>query len=183
MTEAGHPSTSLMAVQSQVQIRDNGFCREKFARSGSIITGNMICAGGYQDACRGDSGGSLTCSRCATQYLLGIVSFGFRCKKRANKDLPGVYTDVTKYKDWIQRSWCKIKKLRFKNAVVLSALPAVWEQMALLRITIFSLQIHPSVCNLVLEGTRDRSKFPAPYVGTPLKGPTDRFSGFMKIGW
>ena len=77
----------------------------------------MICAGGFRDACLGDSGGPLTCSkdlgkRRQQRYLCGIVSYGVDCQNPHNKDYPGVYTDVGKYKDWIEESQWRIKKLK-----------------------------------------------------------------------
>ena len=72
------------------------------------ITDNMICAGGmYHDSCKGDSGGPLTCYKYGPTkkefYLCGIVSFGIGC----SQGVPGIYTDVSKYYDWIRE---KIRK-------------------------------------------------------------------------
>ncbi|KAK7066867.1 Trypsin-2, partial [Halocaridina rubra] len=50
---------------------------------------------GYQGACKGDSGGPLTCG----SVLAGIVSWAFGC---ARPGLPGVYTEVAYFLDWIQ---------------------------------------------------------------------------------
>ncbi|XP_076227652.1 trypsin-1 [Nomia melanderi] len=59
-----------------------------------------ICAGveeGGKDSCQGDSGGPLLCN--GTQ--VGIVSWGFGC---ARPGLPGVYTRLDVYLDWINQS-------------------------------------------------------------------------------
>ena len=65
---------------------------------GGAITDNMICAGytkGKKDSCQGDSGGPFICNG----KLAGVVSFGIGC---ARPDLPGIYTNVKTYVDWIE---------------------------------------------------------------------------------
>ncbi|CAG7674170.1 unnamed protein product [Allacma fusca] len=66
----------------------------------------MICAGdlaGGRDSCQGDSGGPLALDTVddnghKTRYLVGIVSWGYGC---ARKGLPGVYTKVSSFHDFI----------------------------------------------------------------------------------
>ncbi|XP_075943715.1 trypsin-3-like [Anarhichas minor] len=70
-------------------------CKEQWVG----LPDNVICAGGYETKkgfCQGDSGGPLVCNGKA----VGVVSFN----KFANcsyPNVPNVYTDVSKYRLWI----------------------------------------------------------------------------------
>lgn len=82
-----------MLQVANVNIYDYPSC----LRSYGVLPPNTICAGvqgGLIDACQGDSGGPLVCNN----VLTGIVSGGFEC---ARPNFPTVYTDITKYRDWI----------------------------------------------------------------------------------
>lgn len=68
------------------------------------IWDKQICAGGEagKDSCRGDSGGPLVYNNPNNQKfdLIGVVSFGpTPC---GLENVPGVYTNVFKYLDWIR---------------------------------------------------------------------------------
>ncbi|XP_028171765.1 trypsin-like [Ostrinia furnacalis] len=62
------------------------------------ISPRMFCAGfinGTKDSCQGDSGGPAV----HNGKLIGLVSFGVGC---AQKDQPGVYSNVPQVRDWIR---------------------------------------------------------------------------------
>ncbi|KAL4240208.1 Plasma kallikrein [Mactra antiquata] len=84
--------------QAMVPIINNTACSQWYQQS---IADSNICAGysfGGIDACKGDSGGPLSCYKDGKWYVTGIVSWGEGC---ANARRPGVYTNVIYYVSWI----------------------------------------------------------------------------------
>lgn len=69
-----------------------------------IVDETQFCAGSklHRDTCQGDSGGPIQIYHSYVQCMyavVGITSFGIRC---AETGLPGVYTRVYPYIDWIE---------------------------------------------------------------------------------
>ncbi|KAM7059379.1 kallikrein-14 [Molossus nigricans] len=92
---ARYPNT-LQCVN--ISITPDQQCQKAYS---GAITAGMVCAGvpqGGKDSCQGDSGGPLVCRG----KLQGLVSWGMeRCAKAG---YPGVYTNLCKYYNWIQRT-------------------------------------------------------------------------------
>ncbi|XP_012154990.1 trypsin alpha-3 [Ceratitis capitata] len=91
-TSSGYLSSSLM--MANVSIIQQSICKVSY---GQGLTGGMLCAGsllGGTDSCQGDSGGPLVCDN----ELVGIVSWGNGC---AQPGFPGVYSNVSYYRNWI----------------------------------------------------------------------------------
>ncbi|KAG7174978.1 Proclotting enzyme-like 8 [Homarus americanus] len=103
---AGWGSVSFNNVSSSVLLHvmipiiSQEECSQKYSAFRQIsIDETTICAGvGGQDACQGDSGGPMVMYWKSQMYIVGVVSFGFRC---AEPNFPGVYTRVSMYNDWI----------------------------------------------------------------------------------
>jgi len=96
----GPSSGTLKEVQIPVVTKQS--CTEAYKKFRTVVVDeSVICAGtarGGIDACQGDSGGPLMLSEAERFYLVGVVSFGFKC---AEPGYPGVYTRITHYMDWI----------------------------------------------------------------------------------
>ncbi|CAG9863829.1 unnamed protein product [Phyllotreta striolata] len=103
--EKGQYPVILKKVDLPVVPRD--VCQENLRRTrlGRYfqLHSSFMCAGGEpeKDACNGDGGGPLVCpleKEPWRYYHAGIVSWGIGC---GNKDVPGVYADVAKFRNWI----------------------------------------------------------------------------------
>ncbi|KAM3916903.1 serine protease 27-like [Leptodactylus fuscus] len=88
--------------QVMVPIISNSDCNLMYYVNYSVnVPTDQICAGyqaGQKGSCQGDSGGPLVCNINGTWYQAGIVSWGAGC---ALPGLPGVYTYVPDYYNWI----------------------------------------------------------------------------------
>lgn len=98
----------------------NKECEEMFAKTRyrRRIYQSMICAGypeGGKDSCSGDSGGPLMVREYNRWILVGIVSHGVRC---GEPNLPGIYTNVAQFVDWIHSKFSEHESLnRFTKLI------------------------------------------------------------------
>ncbi|XP_047473553.1 trypsin-1-like [Penaeus chinensis] len=93
-TSEGGSSSNILQY-TEIPVVSDRRCRATY--TDDEIMDSMICAGyeeGGRDTCQGDSGGPLACGGA----LAGIVSWGYGC---ARPGVPGVYTEVTYFLDWI----------------------------------------------------------------------------------
>lgn len=92
--------SSNILLHVQLPIIPEEECRTKYEVFKQVVIDNTtLCAGrGGKDACQGDSGGPMMYVYNKKAYIVGVVSFGFRC---AEPKFPGVYTRVQHYKEWI----------------------------------------------------------------------------------
>ena len=91
-----------------LDIFDSEACSSIYEVVGKLNQTTQLCVGGEEkrDSCQGDSGSAMMTNRdcrnsnaCLSWKLVGIVSFGpSGC---GLKGIPGVYTKVRPYIDWI----------------------------------------------------------------------------------
>ncbi|XP_055609291.1 CLIP domain-containing serine protease B4-like [Uranotaenia lowii] len=101
-TETNNPSSVKLKVKLEVENSDD--CFAIYATQNVILKDTQLCAGGLagKDTCSGDSGGPLMQKTGVNYFQYGIVSFG--PNKCGLAGVPGVYTNVPKYIDWIQKN-------------------------------------------------------------------------------
>ncbi|XP_053669193.1 CLIP domain-containing serine protease B4-like [Anopheles marshallii] len=77
-------------------------CKSIYEWSGFLQKATHMCAGGVlgKDTCIGDSGGPLMRQIAGAWYLIGVVSYG--PNTCGTDGVPGVYTNVAEYVDWIR---------------------------------------------------------------------------------
>jgi len=69
----------------------------------TLNEGQICAAGTASDSCQGDSGGPLV--RWGTSVQVGVTSWGIGCNRSYNgNNLPAVYTNVSRYTQWIDES-------------------------------------------------------------------------------
>uniref|UniRef100_A0A2C9GVA2 Peptidase S1 domain-containing protein n=1 Tax=Anopheles dirus TaxID=7168 RepID=A0A2C9GVA2_9DIPT len=82
-------------------IKGYGECESFYKQQGVELMPTHMCAGKINllSKCSGDSGGSLMRGAAGTWYLVGVDSFGV--EKCGSSEMPRVYTNVSKFIDWI----------------------------------------------------------------------------------
>jgi len=98
-----NPSTALREVV--VEVVNSDTCVENYDPElyGSVVSPDlMVCAGNAgKDSCQGDSGGPLLSVN--GDVIEGLTSWGIGC---GEEGLPGVYTRISTFDDWIQETIC-----------------------------------------------------------------------------
>jgi len=110
-TESSDHSVVLkeIAVPLWEQSVCNSALQDQFG-PGYSLPSSSVCAGAEgRDACDGDGGGPLVCQEAGQWYQLGIVSFGIGCGRAG---VPGVYTRVTHFYPWLERTILSNRKRR-----------------------------------------------------------------------
>ncbi|XP_026494208.2 CLIP domain-containing serine protease HP8-like [Vanessa tameamea] len=104
LTEFG--STSPIKRKVKLEAVPSNTCKGILKNFPETSFPKLICAGGRQgmDSCKGDSGGPLVREVMENYqnnwYLFGITSVG--ATKCGTEGIPGVYTRVSRYMDWIR---------------------------------------------------------------------------------
>ncbi|VEN56308.1 unnamed protein product [Callosobruchus maculatus] len=96
LPEGTHDVVSNVLREADLTIVNNEECQKKVEEP---VTKRMICATGgktRKDTCKFDSGGPLE----HNGTLVGIVSWGRGC---GIKNMPGVYTNIARLRNWIQQ--------------------------------------------------------------------------------
>uniref|UniRef100_A0A665UR74 Vitamin K-dependent protein C n=1 Tax=Echeneis naucrates TaxID=173247 RepID=A0A665UR74_ECHNA len=85
----------------KIPLVSHSVCAQKMTNN---ISNNVLCAGilgQRMDACEGDSGGPMVTLYRDTWFLVGLVSWGEGC---GLEDKLGIYTKVSNYNEWMDRT-------------------------------------------------------------------------------
>ncbi|KAL3889855.1 hypothetical protein ACJMK2_002182 [Sinanodonta woodiana] len=115
---------SELLLQIKMNLWDLDKCNSSYGWNGDVYD-TFLCAGyysGVKSICKGDSGGSLVCKDDHdTWKLVGISSYVANfCNKTGR---PNIFTDVTKFHDWIQNKtecvfMCDNKRCLYKRDLI-----------------------------------------------------------------
>ncbi|XP_055910857.1 uncharacterized protein LOC129945223 [Eupeodes corollae] len=122
-TQEGGTSAKILQ-ELQVPVYENSVCKDLYKKQNTYLSEKqfdnaIICAGdlgGGKDTCQGDSGGPLMFpefyQRVFRFHLIGIVSYGIGC---ARPMVPGVYSRVANFIEWIEAGVADTQKSRRKS--------------------------------------------------------------------
>ena len=81
-------------------------CQKSFADDKLEFVDSQLCALNEKksvDTCQGDSGGPIQIEKDGQFFIVGITSYGKGC---GSPGIPGIYTRVSSFIDWIEeRIW------------------------------------------------------------------------------
>ncbi|KPM11130.1 serine protease-like protein 10 [Sarcoptes scabiei] len=126
LRQGGFSADTLQEVE--IPIVDNDKCVSWYREMGKILSikHTQICAGleqGGKDACQGDSGSPMMITdRSKRSTVIGVVSAGIGC---ALPKLPGLYTRVSSYLDWIKNIMDKYDRLAFEAEQAAQTAPTI----------------------------------------------------------
>ncbi|XP_058125825.1 CLIP domain-containing serine protease B4-like [Anopheles ziemanni] len=100
-----HSTSHLVKLKVEMIVQSLQKCKPFYRRHRASLTETQMCAEGTKEksACVGDLGGPLMRMVGDVWYQIGLDSFG---PKRCGIGFPYVYTDVSKYVDWIRENVC-----------------------------------------------------------------------------
>ncbi|KAL9703847.1 hypothetical protein quinque_007365 [Culex quinquefasciatus] len=100
ITESNYSSEVKLKVS--LDVMNHNRCVRVYKSADIRLRDTQLCAGGKkgEDTCGGDSGGPLIRQIEGNYHLIGVVSFG--ATNCGTKGVPGVYTNVAMFVDWIQ---------------------------------------------------------------------------------
>ncbi|KAM9592968.1 serine protease 44-like [Trichechus inunguis] len=155
--------SSLILQEAELSIiryeKCNQILQDRMASSSEFVREGVLC--GYndrgKDSCQGDSGGPLVCEFNHTWMQVGIVSWGFGCGR---KGIPGVYTEISYYKDWIINKLNQASSL--DPACFLVLLPFLVLPLGILLGSIDPVEIH------TIEGGSEAGARKVPWSGAPV---------------